>query len=207
MLTQHERLAFCKVCTNRSFDSKVGITCGLTKRPPNFVDTCVDYKEDERQIIRHFERGQDNNTSKQSNTLTPASMGVRFANYFIDGIIHTAIYLILVFGGISSGALAGGEIFVIRIAVFLFYYTLLEGTTGKTIGKMITGTMVVMEDGSKPTTDKIIGRTFSRLIPFNAFSFLFLDGVGWHDTITKTRVVSKNAEVLDLDPDILDRYL
>ncbi|MFT5513812.1 MAG: putative RDD family membrane protein YckC [Bacteroidia bacterium] len=200
MLTQQERLAFCKVCSNRSFDSKVGITCGLTKRPPNFVDTCVDYKEDERQITRDFERGQGNNTSKQSNTLTPASMGVRFANCFIDGIIHTAIYLILVFGRISSGALAEGEIFIIRIAVFLFYYTLFEGTTGKTIGKMITGTMVVIEDGSKPTTDKIIGRTFSRLNPFNTFSFLFLDGVGWHDTITGTRVVSKKRRSVGFGP-------
>jgi len=37
----------------------------------------------------------------------------------------------------------------------------------------------------------IAQRTLCRLIPFDALSFLFNDSVGWHDTLSKTRIVNK----------------
>jgi hypothetical protein len=48
-MTRQEYLAFCSVCTNRSFDPKQGIVCGLTKEVANFDPTCADYKEDEKE--------------------------------------------------------------------------------------------------------------------------------------------------------------
>lgn len=206
MLSQQEKLSFCKICKNRSFNPSVGIICGLTNKPPTFVETCADYKEDIKQVTRDYERSTTNSLNRSSSNVYPVSAGTRFANYFIDGIIHTILYYVLVYGGISSGAFVGPEVILLRFFIIVGYYTILEGSTGKTIGKMITGTVVVMEDGSKPTTDKIIARSFSRLIPFNAFSFLFLNGVGWHDTISKTRVVAKNSIVFEDENEVLDRF-
>ena len=93
MLSQQEKLAFCKVCKNRSFSSDVGIICGLTKRPPTFNETCVDYQEDVKQITRDFERKHSHKITQPSGKVTPVSAGTRFANYFIDGIIHTVFVL------------------------------------------------------------------------------------------------------------------
>ena len=116
------------------------------------------------------------------------------------------MYYVVLFNGISSGLLEGSGIVLLRILLVVGYNIVLESTTGKTIGKMVTGTIVVLEDGSKPTTDKIVARSFLRLIPFNAFSFLFLNGVGWHDTISGTGVVSQNHVVYEDDNDVLDRF-
>lgn len=37
----------------------------------------------------------------------------------------------------------------------------------------------------------IVKRNFSRLIPFDAFSFIGDSSYGWHDSISKTYVVDK----------------
>jgi len=70
------------------------------------------------------------------------------------------------------------------------FYFILEATTQRTIGKFLTGTMVVMEDGSKPSAWVIFKRTLCRLIPFEPFSFFRDDSRGWHDTISDTFVVN-----------------
>ena len=48
---------------------------------------------------------------------------------------------------------------------------------------------VVLEDGSLPSSTGYLKRSFSRMIPFEAFSFLGSEARGWHDTISKTYVV------------------
>ena len=73
--------------------------------------------------------------------------------------------------------------------VVLLYYTTFESLTCRTPGKLITGTKVVDYDGGKPTLGQIIGRTFTRLVPFEAFTFLGEDGRGLHDRWPKTQVV------------------
>ena len=70
------------------------------------------------------------------------------------------------------------------------YYVILEGMTGRTLGKLITGTKVVNERGEPPSFGQILGRTFSRFIPFEVFSFLAEDGRGWHDSVPGTYVGS-----------------
>ena len=70
----------------------------------------------------------------------------------------------------------------------------MESLTGRTMAKLITRTKVVMENGDKPTFEVILTRTLCRLIPFNWISFLGDDGVGWHDSLSKTRVISVKDE-------------
>jgi uncharacterized RDD family membrane protein YckC len=57
------------------------------------------------------------------------------------------------------------------------------------LGKYITNTKILTEEGQKPEVDKILYRTLSRMIPFEAFSFFGEAGRGWHDSISKTVVV------------------
>jgi hypothetical protein len=43
----------------------------------------------------------------------------------------------------------------------------------------------------RPPFGTMVLRSLCRLIPFEPFSFLGSDARGWHDSITKTRVVRK----------------
>jgi uncharacterized RDD family membrane protein YckC len=131
----------------------------------------------------------------ESAELIDASQGIRFANYLIDLIVFYAFSFAVgfVLYYVELGALLDGlnelVLNLISLLVYVAYYTLLEGTTGKTIGKMITGTRVVTEDGQKPGWGQLIGRNFTRLIPFEPFTML--TGNPWHDSWTNTRVVKK----------------
>lgn len=130
---------------------------------------------------------------KQAEEYTDASGTQRFGNYIVDFIFTVIALLILgaILGGFFSDGLLGDDS---DIGVNLFFYFsyvfimfLFENFTGKTPGKYLTRTHVITTDGGKPTTAQYFGRNLARLIPFDPFSFLF--GRGWHDSVSKTRVV------------------
>ena len=73
--------------------------------------------------------------------------------------------------------------------IVALYYFVSEVTTQRTIGKLATNSLVVDEYGNKPSASTFLGRSFARIVPFEAFS-CFSDR-GWHDTWSKTYVVSK----------------
>ena len=75
------------------------------------------------------------------------------------------------------------------LGLYLSYYAILESTTGRTLGKLITGTKVVDENGGPPSFGQVLGRTLCRCIPFEPFSFFSSDAVGWHDSLANTRVI------------------
>ena len=131
-----------------------------------------------------------------------ASKGTRFGNYIIDRIISTIFamlfFMALVFIFDLIGYLDGVRWFqnisdivdyVISALVIIVYYIVFETLLSKTVGKAITKTTVVLEDGGKPSSTDIIIRSFSRLVPFEAFSFLGEDAYGWHDKWSETYVV------------------
>ena len=124
-----------------------------------------------------------------------ASTGKRFANYFIDRVATYVLAFLLGMAMASGGLLNEYDRLlaqVIGLLVVLIYYLIMEAATGKTIGKMITRTKVVTEDGAVPDFRIILIRTLCRLIPFEAFSFLGSSSVGWHDSISKSRVVDED---------------
>lgn len=45
--TRENQLAFCRICTNRKFNSQRGLLCGLTDDYAKFEETCVDFEADE----------------------------------------------------------------------------------------------------------------------------------------------------------------
>jgi len=127
----------------------------------------------------------------------------RAINYLVDMICVYIFMFILVFvlgivlaivypSGINFFTDIENNVGLNYLMVFisaLGYYILFEATAGQTIGKMLTKTKVVDSNGNKPAFSTILLRSLCRFIPFNPISFLFaLDG-GWHDQLSKTKVV------------------
>jgi uncharacterized RDD family membrane protein YckC len=123
-----------------------------------------------------------------------ATKGQRFANLIVD-------YIAVVFGSALVGGIMGflaamggaPEIIkplaqVLGLAMWLGYYIILEGATGRTLGKLVTKTRVVDVGGGTPTMGQCVKRTLIRCIPFEPFSCLSDQG-GWHDRWSGTRVV------------------
>jgi uncharacterized RDD family membrane protein YckC len=155
-------------------------------------------------------------TSVKKVKITPqmyASKSKRFVNFIIDyigqliigGAIGITMAIISEITGDyeyvawidTMGTL--GE-YALGIVILIVYYMVFETITGRTLGKYITNTKVLTEDGQKPEADKILYRTLSRMIPFEAFSFLGDEGRGWHDSLAKTVVVDikKYNEIVEL---------
>ncbi|MBZ4041665.1 MULTISPECIES: RDD family protein [Flavobacterium] len=131
-----------------------------------------------------------------------ASSGSRFLNYILDIVVIIALIFALsfIFAVLASlldlnefllwmGNLSDWEGQLIFVVISIFYYSLTEGLFGRSLGKLITGTVVVDENGEKPSFGIILKRTLCRLIPFDGFSFL--GSRGWHDSISNTYVVNK----------------
>ena len=126
----------------------------------------------------------------------PATAGLRFANHIIDllvGQFGIAILLGVVLGVLVGEKAAeffdsGGGTLVVLLC-YIFYFIICESLFGRTLGKLITGTKVVDARGNKPSIGKIVGRSFARMIPFDAFSYLGATTRGWHDSLSGTYVV------------------
>jgi len=121
--------------------------------------------------------------------LTLASTGQRFGNFLID--YFGAPFVFGIFLGLTGSDFGEGiNDYVFGIMFMLIYFIPLEAISGITLGKWITGTKAVNNDGSKLTLIKAVGRTICRFIPFEPFSFLGARPEGWHDKIPKTMVIS-----------------
>lgn len=137
-----------------------------------------------------------------------ASQGQRFLNYCID---LAFIYIIVL--SIGTTLILIGEVFNMiavsnwvetlsmaekslygALIAFLYYY-LTEMYFSRTIAKLITHTIVVNRDGSRPTKKSYLIRSLCRFIPFEAFSFFGLTARGWHDAFSNTYVVKKRELV------------
>jgi uncharacterized RDD family membrane protein YckC len=135
-----------------------------------------------------------------------ASTGQRFLNYLIDNLLMqfglsyvTGTAVGIIFGllfpeymiQISQSDNKFDLLFLsylIGIVNYLVYYTICEkGFRGYTLGKLVTGTRVIREDGDELTFKDALLRTLCRLVPFEALSAF--GGYPWHDSWTKTRVI------------------
>lgn len=127
--------------------------------------------------------------------VVPAGRGLRLANLIIDYFAQSALGFVIGFMVVAIGGAQGAAFLeatpniVLGIAILAVYYLAFEATTSRTLGKLITGTKVVNEDGDAPSFGQFLGRTLARLIPFEAFSFLGKVPRGWHDSLSKTYVV------------------
>ncbi len=133
-----------------------------------------------------------------------ANKGLRLGNYLIDVVVillsifalSTVFLLVADVIGYDAGPIMTYIDKMNKLEEHLFgqlftipYYIFMEVMTGRTIGKYLTGTIVVDHEGNKPNLETIIKRSFSRAIPFNGLSFLGEKSRGWHDSISETYVV------------------
>lgn len=122
---------------------------------------------------------------------------VGIVNSIFGGIIQTIIFATYIndFNSIESAYSFPWHLFLIvwlvQISFFLAYYTIFEKMMkGRTVGKLVTGTMAVREDGNPLTWKNAILRSLCRLIPFEPIVALFTS-YPWHDDFTNTVVVKK----------------
>lgn len=136
-----------------------------------------------------------------------ASVGQRFLNYLVDNLLmqFALSYLTGTLVGMLLQALAPDFLnnidlsdplstdallltYAITIFNYLSYYTFCERIfNGRSVGKFVTGTMVIRNDGLPLTWKDTFLRSLCRLVPFEPFSTF--GGTPWHDTWTKTTVV------------------
>lgn len=125
--------------------------------------------------------------------------GIRFANYIIDLICYYVLFfgIFIILGIIDPeiydwlDTLNGLEDRLITLVGYVVFMILIESMTqGRSIGKMITGTQVIMIDGSKPNFGNFIGRNLIRgIILIDQLSFF--GETGLHDSWSNTRVIHK----------------
>jgi uncharacterized RDD family membrane protein YckC len=98
----------------------------------------------------------------------------RWAGCWID-FIAAAVLLVVAaapFAGVSDAELTDQQaltIFFVGIAVVFTYYAGLEAFTGRTLGKLVTGTIVVDAEGKPPGLWRALVRTLLRLLEVNPF--------------------------------------
>lgn len=196
-MTRIEHLKFCRICNHQEDDMRKGIICGLTNQIADFEDICNSFAEDSKIIEQLKLKEIENEVIDRM-----ASQGKRFLNYLLD-MVSLLIFIFifsLIFGivlaivapSVVSDLGEGNVLFeyLVGFIVMMIYYTTFEAITGRTIAKYITKTKVVTETGEKPDFKMILVRSLCRFIPIEPFSILFNDGLAWHDSISKTRVVN-----------------
>ena len=125
---------------------------------------------------------------------------LRFAHYLIDALIIGVVvfgfnFLLIQFFSVELSSNFGGNGFYLRfipsidnIVITVVYYFLCEKFMQRTIGKFATNSVVIDQYAETPNDGSLIGRSFSRLVPFEPLSCL--SDRGWHDTWSKTYVVT-----------------
>ncbi|WP_143307765.1 RDD family protein [Chitinophaga vietnamensis] len=117
--------------------------------------------------------------------LEHATKGQRFANYLIDYFLIVILCACMM---IFMGEFwEKNSILTTIIIAFPYYFIMEVATRGRTLGKFITRTRAVNENGEDMSLGQVLGRTLSRLVPFDNFS-----GLGtapWHDKWSGTIVI------------------
>jgi uncharacterized RDD family membrane protein YckC len=156
-------------------------------------------QQEEKEILRE-ER-------EEMNYADPASKATRFLNYIIDQVAVSIIIQGIEFGiaYLMLGANYKDHIFYnlgfdikglqtglwVSLPVYFLYYFIFESAThGRTLGKIITDSIAITQDGTPFTAKHALQRTLCRFIPFEIFSALFAY-LPWHDSVSKTAVVIK----------------
>src|SRR6185437_1288401 len=139
---------------------------------------------------------------------TQASSGKRFGNYLIDRISLLFVWnyvlykpnvalLTLIYKYTNSKELLYVCGYSIAITFFLFTLAIMESVTGgKTLGKYITRTRAVNQNGSRITPKTAILRCLCRMVPFDIFSALGNPCFPWHDRWSKTYVIDESRTSL-----------
>jgi len=155
----------------------------------------------------NYEQQPDNSEDLFSSQppLIRAASGKRLTNLLIDRV---AFYLLLMLMGLLMGmvtpqavtylkSIADNRLLDFLITSFLYalFMSVQEAALGgKSLGKLITGTRAVMEDGTPLSTHAAFSRGLARIVPFEPFSALFDNPPHpWHDRWTNSMVIDEKS--------------
>jgi len=127
-----------------------------------------------------------------------ASATRRFWTFVVDqiaiwiGLLTLQIAYGVAYGTHALEALNGIKWWGICIAFYVSYYVSFEVISGRTLGKVLTGTRVVTTSGLALSIPTALVRTLCRLLPFEPMSFSLAE-TWWHDSLSRTRVVRSRS--------------
>ena len=111
-MTLEERLNFCKICTNRKVDLKVGLICNLTNEKSVFENNCEFFIIDEKEADRKLKLKLDaTGTSRSQNGSLNPSKNINYGAFLAISGFLIFFLLSALFGAIL---LTGGISFLIR---------------------------------------------------------------------------------------------
>lgn len=160
-------------------------------------------QQDDKEILRE-ER-------EEMNYADPVPKGIRFLNYIVDqvaiGVIVNAVKYAIAYAMLRENyrdhilyrvidlqhidlEVVRQSVYVSMAVTFVYYLAFEASTRGQSLGKIMTNTIAIAQDGTPFTFTHALGRTLCRFIPLEMFSALF-SYLPWHDSITKTAVVRK----------------
>ncbi len=129
------------------------------------------------------------------------SSGTRFGHYFIDIVLILIVTIPLQlyfttknidpYTGFPKSQTVADLANVFGLAFYFLFYFLFELKYQKTPGKFVTNTYVVNEYGNPPNKEELFKRTLIRFVPFEPFSCLDSESLGWHDRWSDTFVVDQ----------------
>lgn len=132
-----------------------------------------------------------------------AGTGKRFLNYLIDIIIFNTIVRIVksMFFYSTSTLYAYNpyanillNLLISYICFVVLYFLSESAFKGRTIGKFMTGTKAVNENGTEMQPKTILIRNLCRIVPFEPLSAF--GGHPWHDQWSKTYVIDVKKTAL-----------
>jgi uncharacterized RDD family membrane protein YckC len=122
------------------------------------------------------------------------SLNTRFTHFLIDYFLVPITLQVTIMLPIGINFIdLENNVFITEI-IFLFYITISEYTSGRSLGKLLTGTKVVRTDGTRVGFWRCLLRSVVRLVPFEFVSILFSPPIAWHDFMSDTRVVYCKTE-------------
>lgn len=137
-----------------------------------------------------------------------ASQGQRFVNWLIDNLLMRFGLSYVTGMGIglllsvtapdflakivySDGSMNGSLLFfslIVGYLNYILYYSICEKLfKGYTLGKLISGSRAIRQDGGELSFKDALLRSLSRCVPFEVFSGF--NTLAWHDSWTDTMVV------------------
>ena len=137
-----------------------------------------------------------------------SSRNKRFLNNLIDSFVfYLLIFALSAMFGAGLGFSGNLEVLedentvtifsylLSYFTIFLYYSVFEYYSKGKTLGKYITKSRALREDGSVMKFSDCALRSVCRFIPFDRLSFLGSNR-GWHDRFSKTMVVEDDGFLL-----------
>ncbi|MCU4158119.1 RDD family protein [Carboxylicivirga sp. A043] len=193
-MNREHQLRFCKACLHQKNDNERGLICRITHDTPNFTSECTTYHED-----KFLKNKYELHEVAKCLQCHQASKGQRIVNGLIDWAFSFLFFILTInlFNVVIPETNQMPNLIVFKYTLgavaIILYYSIMESITGRTFGKMITGTKVVSESGQQPPLSSILMRSVYRIIPIDWLSLLYWKYECGHDRWTKTRVVLYQA--------------